>query len=87
MSDDAEFTVVQFFADDSYEYVKRWITAAEAVPLAKRLSESVGGRIGTTRRIIITDGGDYTVFEWKFGQGVTYPPRRADRGFGRGVMQ
>ena len=24
-------------------------------------------------RVIITDGGDYTVFEWKRGAGITWP--------------
>ena len=51
-------------SDETYEYVKRLVDAEQAVMIAKRLTESVGARIGTTRRIIITDGGDYTVFEW-----------------------
>jgi hypothetical protein len=72
MSD--EFSVVQFFVDDSYEYVSRELGGKEAVQLAANLAHSVGGRIGTTRRIIITDGDDCTVFEWKYGDGVTFPP-------------
>lgn len=72
-----EFNVVQFFADDSYEFVREGISAKEAVEIAKRYTESVGARIGTTRRVIITDGGDACCFEWKFGEGVTFPPREA----------
>ena len=72
---DNEFSVCQFFPNDTYEYVKRYIGAKEAVETAKRLIDSVGGRIGTTRRVIITDGGDCTVFEWRFGEGVVFPPR------------
>jgi hypothetical protein len=35
---------------------------------------SIGGRIlGTTARVIITDGGDYTTFEWQHGKGVVFP--------------
>lgn len=71
--DRREFSVCQFFPDDSYEYVCRWVGAKEAVETAKRCTETVGARIGITRRIIVTDGGDFTVFEWQFGKGVTFP--------------
>lgn len=69
------FDVVQFFADsdDSYEYVHRRLPAKDAVDAAKRLTETVGARLGTTKRVIITDTGDLTVFEWQFGKGVTFP--------------
>jgi len=68
-----EFSVYQYFPDDSYELVFDYVDAETAVVAAEQLSRSVGARIGTTRRIIITDGGDFTVFEWKFGEGVTFP--------------
>jgi hypothetical protein len=69
-----EFSVCQFFKDGNYEYVRRFVGAQEAVETAKHYAESVGAKIGTTRRVIITDGGDCTNFEWKFGEGVVYPP-------------
>jgi len=69
----AEYSVAQFFEDETYEYVRRWVTAEEAVDAAKHYTESVGARIGTTRRVIITDGDDFTCFEWIFGRGVTFP--------------
>ena len=69
-----EFSVVQFFEDGTYEYVRRNVGPAEAVETARRYTESVGAQIGTTRRVIITDGGDFTNFEWRYGKGVTYPP-------------
>ncbi len=72
---DGEFSVVQFFADETYEYVRRGVSAPEAVGAAKHYAASVGARLGTTRRVIITDGEDFTTFEWKFGEGVTYPSR------------
>jgi hypothetical protein len=68
-----EFSVCQFFPDGSYEYVKRWIGGKEAIETAKRCTESVGGRIGTTVKVIVTDGGDFTVFAWEFGKGVVFP--------------
>lgn len=72
--DEAElFSVCQFFADESYEYVERQLPAKEAVERAKRCTETVDARVGTTRRVIITDSGDMTVFEWRFGKGVTFP--------------
>jgi hypothetical protein len=76
-----EFSVVQFFADETHEYVRRWVGAEEAVTVAKHYTESVGAQIGTTRRVIVTDGGDCCCFEWRFGEGVTYPPRGPDGRF------
>ena len=70
-----EFSVCQFFVDGSYEYVCRFVSAEEAVRTSLRYTTSVGARIGTTVRVIITDGGDCTNFEWQFGKGVTYPPK------------
>lgn len=69
-----EFSVYQFFPNETYEEVLRFVEAETAVRTAKALIESVGGRLGTTSRVIITDGGDFTCFEWKFGEGITYPP-------------
>lgn len=71
----AEFSVCQFFLDGAYEYVCRFVPAAEAVRVFKLLASSLGARIGTTRRVIITDGGDCTNAEWEFGKGLTYPPQ------------
>ena len=68
------FSVHQFFDDGTNECVARDVEPKEAVETAKRLTVSVGGQIGTTKRVIITDDGDFTNFEWKFGEGVTYPP-------------
>jgi hypothetical protein len=64
-----EYSVCQFFADDSHEYVRRFVGAEEAVQAARHY------KIGTTVRVIITDGGDFCNFEWKLGEGIVYPPR------------
>lgn len=72
-----EYSVCQFFVDGSYEYVRRFVGPKEAVEIAKRYTESVGAKIGTTVRVIITDGGNCTNFEWKFCEGVVFPPRDA----------
>jgi hypothetical protein len=74
-----EFSVCQFFEDGSYEYVRRGVGAEEAVLAARHYTDNVAARLGLTARVIITDGGDYIVFEWKQGEGVTYPPEARGR--------
>ena len=69
-----EFSVAQFFASGDHECVLRFVTAKAAVARAVSLVKSLGGRLGTTTRVIITDGGDNINFEWRFGAGVTFPP-------------
>lgn len=76
MSDEAaEFSVCQFFDDGTHEYVRRFVTAEEAVKAARHYTENVAARLGLVPRVIITDGGDCTVFEWVRGKGVTFPAR------------
>jgi hypothetical protein len=69
------FNVVQFFEDDTYEYVRRGVTDEEAVLAAKHYCTSVGARMGFVKRVIITDMLDNTNFEWVYGKGVVFPPR------------
>jgi hypothetical protein len=71
---DAHFSVYQFFANGDCEQVLSRVDAKAAVETAHSLATSVGGRIGTTAEVIITDDEDYTCFHWKFGEGVLYPP-------------
>ena len=69
-----EFSVTQFFPDDSYETVYKWVDAETAVEKAMFYShQNVASRLGFTRRVIITDGGDNIVWEWKYGEGVVFP--------------
>ena len=67
-----EFSVCQFFEDDSYEYVRRGVDAKEAVEAAHHYCNNVAAKMGITKRVIITDGGDYVNFEWQHGKGVTF---------------
>lgn len=66
------FSVCQFFEDGSYEYVRRFVSLEEAVKAAKHYTSSVAAKLGVTRRVIITDGGDCINFEWQYGKGVTF---------------
>src|SRR6516165_1657092 len=68
-----EFSVYQFFPDDTWERVCQFVDARTACECAFALTRSVGAGIGTTQRVIITDGGDCTCFEWRHGEGVTWP--------------
>ena len=69
-----EYSVCQFFPDGTCEWVKRSVSAEEATRTAVSLARSVGAKLGTTKRVIITDAGDFTNWEWIFGKGIVYPP-------------
>lgn len=81
-----EFSVYQFFIDGTWERVREAVDEREAVEAARHYCTSVGARLGTTRRVIITDGGDFCCFEWRFGEGVVFPTEeeRASAGKGEG---
>jgi hypothetical protein len=76
-----EFNVVQFYSDKAgplagkHEFVRRYVTAEEAVLAARHYTDNVACRTGIIDRVIITDGGDFTVFQWEYGKGVTFPPK------------
>lgn len=71
--EDQAYSVALFFPDGSYIYEARNLGAEAAVMLAKRVTERPAAQLGMIARIIITDEGDCTAFEWKFGEGVTFP--------------
>ena len=68
-----KFDVHQFFEDDYNEHVLSRASAQEAIKKAHFLATSVGARIGTTKRVIITDSGDFTAWEWVHGKGFVFP--------------
>ncbi|MFI5222715.1 MAG: hypothetical protein ACHQX3_00480 [Nitrospirales bacterium] len=68
-----EYSVCQFFVDGSYEYVRRFVDAEEAGKAFKHYVTCVGARIGTTVRVILTDGGDCINWEWEYKKGIVYP--------------
>lgn len=70
-----KFHVHQFFSNGTNEQVTTQpLLAEQAVLKAHAITKSPACRIGTTVRVIITDAGDYCVFDWKFGKGVVFPP-------------
>ena len=68
-----EFSVFQFFPNLHYEEVATRVGAEVAMRVAVALTQSVGGQIGTTASVIITDGEDFVCFEWQHGRGVVFP--------------
>jgi len=68
-----EYSVCQFFVDGSYEYTRRYVDAEESVKAFKHYVTCVGARLGTTVRVILTDGGDAINMEWQFGKGIVFP--------------
>jgi len=73
------FSVYQFFADGSYERVRELVPAEEAVKAAHHYTHNVATKLGVVERVIITDGDDYCCFEWKKGEGITFPPEARGR--------
>jgi hypothetical protein len=68
------FAVHLFFLFCSYHCEGAFLEAEAAATLAVECSRRPAAVAGFIRRIIITDGGDDTVFEWRYGEGVTFPP-------------
>jgi P2-related tail formation protein len=68
-----EFSVFWWDPDGNCHAERRYIGALAATELAHSLVLRPAASLGIIRRIIITDGGDFTVFEWIRGQGVTWP--------------
>ena len=58
--------------DGGYEKVRSFVDETEAVRAFHFFTHNVAARIGTTVRVIITDGGDLCCAEWKFGEGLTF---------------
>jgi hypothetical protein len=72
-SERPEFSVCEFFSNDTHCYVEpRWLPPKEAVELAKRMVDRNDPFVD---KIIITDGGDNTVFQWERGKGITWPKK------------
>jgi hypothetical protein len=73
-----EFSVYQFLPDDMYERVREFVSVEEAMDAFMHYTNNVATRMGITERVIITDGGDCVVAEWKKGKGYVFPPELAE---------
>ncbi len=70
------FSVVQYFEDDTYEYVRKAVDAKEALAAFSHYTTSVGVQIGFVKRVIIIDSGDCVAYEWEYGKGITFPKEK-----------
>jgi hypothetical protein len=75
VGEDETFNVIMFFPDGSYNVERTGLGAEEAVKVAFGCTRRVAVHLGIIQRVIITDQNDLTCFEWKHGEGVTYPKR------------
>jgi hypothetical protein len=50
------------------------VDLAEASRWFRHHITNVCGKTGWTQRVIIVDSDDCIVAEWKFGEGITWPP-------------
>jgi len=71
---DGEFSVWVFLDDEWHHPLASYTDAKSAVECAVRAIRKAIGPATRIERIIITDGGDHTCFEWRRGEGVTFPP-------------
>ena len=81
MSDEVErdeFSVYVFRPDGVYSRELSFVSAERAVAWARWLAEAADRGVGAVAKILITDGGDHTVFDWRFGEGVVFPPRSTE---------
>ena len=70
----SEFSVWAFSADDRHTPIIRDVDYETAVKTAKYTIDLRNSMSGGIERIIITNGGDFTCFEWIAGKGITFPP-------------
>jgi len=70
---DDRFSVIQYFTDGTYETVRASVAPEEATAAFNHYTNNVASRMGITSRVIITDGGDSIVLEWRHNQGITWP--------------
>lgn len=67
-----EFSVYVWMHDGTYFCELQHVDAETAVNKAKSMSEGVVAKVKMLTKIMITDGGDCSVFEWENGKGVTH---------------
>ena len=72
MTDRDEFNVWWWDSSGGQHEELRFVSARTAVERAHTLTQGPAAQLGIVERVIITDGGDCTNFEWKNGKGITF---------------
>jgi hypothetical protein len=71
-----EFSLYWWDPEDYCHEEMRFVDAETAMKRAANLARGPASLLGIVKRIIITDGGDCTNFEWKHGEGIVFPPQQ-----------
>jgi hypothetical protein len=80
MMERPEFSVYQFFRTGDYcERVRDHVMLSEAVEAARHYTDNVATKMDIIEKVVITDGLDRVVFEWKPHVGVTWPEEARGR--------
>lgn len=75
MTERPEYSVYWWSAENDQFEESRFIGLELAMHQVKRLTQGPAAVMGMVKRVIITDGGDFIVFEWKYGEGITWPTK------------
>lgn len=73
MTEAREYSVVKFKDDGCHQYEEVLVDVATAKETFDRVKNSLGARVGTIVRIVITDGSNTPCLQWSPGQGTTLP--------------
>ena len=68
-----EFSCYWWDKDGGQHEELRFLPFRKCMLAAKRLAHGPASALGIVIRIIVTDGGDEIVFEWKPKEGMTWP--------------
>ena len=66
-----EFSVYQTFEDGTTERVRTFVPLSDAFDAYRHYTTNVAVTMGIVKRVILTDANDFTVMEWKHGEGYT----------------
>lgn len=72
-----DYYVTQFFTEEheprqQYEKIRSHVTVDKAAEVFNFYTTNVAAKTGITKRVIITDGDDYIVLEWRYGKGIVF---------------
>jgi len=68
-----EFSVYWWDRDGGQHEELRFVDGERAVSACRRLTHGPASVLGFVERVIITDGGDCTAFEWNKTHGLIWP--------------
>lgn len=72
--DGKRFSVYWWDKDGGQHLEMQFVSAERAIRAVERLTKGPAAAIlGMVNRVIITDSGDCINFEWKKGEGITFP--------------